>query len=165
MVMADPGNVTLRNVENADLPIFFEQQLDPEANRMAAFVRSNPRDRAAFDAHWQRILNAVGIVNKTILLGSEIAGHIACYPQDGELEVTYWLGREYWGKGIATQALKHLLQDITHRPLFARAAKDNVGSIKVLQKCGFKTVAEDKGFACGRGEETEEYILRLDAKN
>ena len=160
--MNNSATITLRNVEASDISIFFEQQLDLEANRMAAFVRLARRDRAVFDAHWKRIMNAPGIVNKTILRGDEIAGHIACFPQEGELEVTYWLGKEHWGKGVATQALKKLLQEMTHRPLFARAAKDNIGSVRVLQKCDFKIIGENKGFAQGRGEETEEYIFRLD---
>ncbi|MBE7158650.1 MAG: GNAT family N-acetyltransferase [Rhodospirillales bacterium] len=157
--------ITLRNVEDSDLPTFFEQQLDPEANRMAAFVNASRQERTAFDAHWKRILNSPGIVNKTILRGDQIAGQIACYPQEGELEVTYWLGREYWGQGIATQALQELLREISHRPVFARAAKDNHGSVKVLEKCGFKVIGEDSGFAQGRGEETEEYIFRLDGEH
>ena len=124
--MNDSVTITLRNVETSDISIFFEQQLDPEANRMAAFVRADPHDRAAFDAHWKRIMDSAGIVNKTILRGEEVADHVSCYPREGELEVTYWLGKKHWGKGIATQALKKLLQEITHRLLFARAAKDNI---------------------------------------
>ena len=162
--MNNPVTITLRNVETSDISIFFEQQLDREANRMAAFVRDDPHDRVAFDAHWKRILNSTGIVNKTILRGQEVAGHISCYPLEGELEVTYWLGKEHWDKGVATHALKALLQEITHRPLFARAAKDNVASAKVLQKCGFQIIGENKDFAQGRGEETEEYIFRLDGE-
>ena len=79
------------------------------------------------------------------------------------MEVTYWLGREFWGRGLATQALNkmlHLVVDVW--PILARAATDNIGSLSVLQKCGFKIVGENKDFANGRGEETEEYILRLD---
>jgi RimJ/RimL family protein N-acetyltransferase len=162
--MNNSVTITIRNVEASDISIFFEQQLDLEANRMAAFVRKDPHDRAAFDAHWKRIMDSPGIVNKTILVGEEVAGHISCYPQAGELQVTYWLGKKHCGKGVATQALKKLLQEITHRPLFARAAKDNLGSIRVLQKCGFRIIGENKDFAQGRGEETEEYILRLDGE-
>jgi RimJ/RimL family protein N-acetyltransferase len=163
--MNDSVPITLRNVETSDISIFFEQQLDPEAIRIAAFVRANRRDRAVFDAHWKRIMNSAGIVNKTILRGEEVVGHVSCYPQEGELEVSYWLGKKHWGKGLATAALKKLLQEISHRPIFARAAKDNVGSVRVLRKCDFKIIGEDKGFAEGRGEETEEYIFRLDAKS
>ena len=97
--MNDSVTITLRNVETSDISIFFEQQLDPEANRMAAFVRADPHDRAAFDAHWKRIMESTGIVNKTILRGEGVAGHISCYPQEGELEVTYWLGKKHWGQG------------------------------------------------------------------
>src|SRR5262249_16678867 len=126
--MNDSVTITLRNVETSDISIFFEQKLYPEANRMAGVVRADPHDRAAFDAHWKRLMNSTGIVSKTILRGDEVAGHISCYPQEGELEVTYWLGKKPWGsKGAATQALKKLLQEITHRPLFAKAAKDNIG--------------------------------------
>ena len=160
--MNDSVTVSLRDVETSDISIFFEQQLDPEANWMAAFVRNDRRDRAAFDAHWKQIMGLTGIVNKTIVRGEEVAGHISCYPEEGGLEVTYWLGKKHWGNGVATQALKKLLQEITHRPLFARAAKDNVRSIRVLQKCDFTIIGENKDFADGRGEETEEYIFRLD---
>jgi RimJ/RimL family protein N-acetyltransferase len=162
--MNNSVTITLRNVESSDISIFFEQQLDPEANRMAAFVRKERKDRAAFDAHWKRITDSTANVNKTILRGEEVAGHIACFPLDGELEVTYWIGKKHWCSGVATQALKILLQEITHRPIFARAAKDNIGSVRVLQKCDFKIIGEDKGFAQGRGEETEEYIFRLDGQ-
>jgi len=158
--MNNSVTITLRNAETSDISIFFEQQLDLEANRMAAFVRADLHDRAAFDAHWKRIMDSTGIVNKTILRGEEVSGHISCYPREGELEVTYWLGKKHWGKGVATQALKKLLQEITDRPIFARAAKDNIGSIRVLQKCDFKIIGENKDFAQGRGEETEEYIFR-----
>jgi RimJ/RimL family protein N-acetyltransferase len=78
------------------------------------------------------------------------------------MELTYWLGREFWGRGLATQALKRMLHLFVDRPLFARAAADNIGSIRVLQKCGFKIIGRNKDFAHGRGEDTEEYILRLD---
>ena len=96
--MNDSVTITLRKVETSDISIFFEQQLDPEANRMAAFVRADPHDRAAFEAHWRRIMDSTGIVNKTILRGEEVAGHISRYPQEGELEVTYWLGKKHWAR-------------------------------------------------------------------
>src|SRR5689334_18521781 len=127
--MNNSVTITLRNVEPFDVSIFYEQQLDPEASRMAAFVRKERQDRAVFDAHWKQIMDSTANVNKTILRGEEVAGCISCFPQEGEFEVTYWVEKKHWGKGVATQALKKLLQEITHRPLFARAAKDNIGSV------------------------------------
>jgi RimJ/RimL family protein N-acetyltransferase len=160
--MSGFASVTIRKVEPADLDIFFEQQLDPESIRMAAFVSRDPKDRVAFDAHWKKILNSPRITQRTIMAERQVAGYIGCFPNGEHMEVTYWLGREFWGRGLATEALNRMLRLVVDRPIIARAAADNIGSIKVLQKCGFKIVGEDKGFANGRGADTEEYILRLD---
>ncbi len=155
--------VSLRPVVEADLPIFFAQQLDPDANYMAAFTAKDPTDRAAFDAHWAKILANETIINQTVLLGGQVVGNVSSFEQFGEREVSYWLGKEFWGQGVATQALAAFLDILKTRPLFARAAKDNLASQRVLQKCGFTIIGEDNGFANARGTETEEFILRLDA--
>jgi RimJ/RimL family protein N-acetyltransferase len=155
--------VTLRPVEGDDLAIFFEQQLDPVANYMAAFTSEDPADREAFDAHWAKILGDDRTFNRTILLGRQVAGHIASFERFGQPEIGYWLGKAFWGKGIATQALALFLGEVTGRPLYARAVKDNLASIRVLEKCGFKVVGEDSGYAHARGGDVEEYILKLEA--
>jgi RimJ/RimL family protein N-acetyltransferase len=94
-------------------------------------------------------------------LGGDWPGHIACYPDGHNMEVTYWLGRGFWGRGLATQVLNRMLHFVVDRTIFARVATDNIRSIRVLRKCGFK-LSEKQRFANGRGEEKEEYILRLD---
>lgn len=155
--------VLLREVTADDLPIFFEQQLDPAANHMAAFTRKDPADREAFRAHWTRILGDESIPIKTILFDGHVAGSVLSFEQFGEREVSYWIGKEYWGKGIATKALAEFLGHVKVRPLYARAAKDNIASIRVLEKNGFAIVGEDKGFSNARGEEVAEFILILSA--
>lgn len=155
------GQITLREVQATDLPNFFEQESDPDANYMAAFTPENLTDRAAFDAHWAKILADDSTINRTILYDGQVAGNISHFVMFDEPSVSYWLGKPYWGKGIATQALKLFLEIVTTRPLYARAVKDNTGSIRVLQKCGFVIFGEDKGYAHGRGAEVEEYILKL----
>ncbi len=157
------AGVALRTVGEGDLAAFFVHQLDADANRMAAFTPADPSDQGAFRAHWRTIIGSSAITKRTILCDNEVVGHIMVYPHAGELEVTYWIGKAYWGKGVATNALLLLLNDFDSRPLYARAAKDNLGSIRVLQKCGFSIVGEDTGFAAGRGEVVEEHILRLNA--
>jgi len=160
--MSKSERITIRETEPSDLETFYEHQLDPEAIRMAAFVGKNPKDKVAFEAHWDKILNSSQNTTRTIVAEGQVAGHISCCPDGENLEVTYWLGREFWGRGLATQALNRMLQLVVGRPIFARAAADNIGSIRVLQKCGFRIIGENKDFANGRGEEAEEYILRLD---
>ena len=143
--MSGFANISLREVESSDLETFYEHQLDPEAIRMAAFVSKEPRDKVAFAAHWEKVLSSPLITNRTIVAEGQVAGHIACYPDGENMEVTYWLGREFWGKGLATVALERMLQLVGNRPIFARAATDNLGSLRVLRKCGFQIIGTGDG--------------------
>ncbi len=161
------SDVQLRDVRESDLPIFFEFQRDPVANRMAAFTARDPSDRAAFQAHWAKILSDETITNKTIVSDGRVVGHVAKFvdKEFGKPEVTYWIGREFWGRGLATKALSEFLRHVAVRPIYGRAAKDNLGSLRVLEKCGFRIVGHAKGFANARGEEVEEAMLELDAND
>jgi RimJ/RimL family protein N-acetyltransferase len=151
-------DVELRDVTPDDLPTLFEQQFDPEANRMAAFPA---RDREAFMAHWEKILRNPAGITKAIWSNGRLAGYVTAFRQSGEMEVGYWLGREYWGQGIATKALASFLGQVTARPLFAHVAKHNIGSIRVLEKCGFTVLREQKETV--HGEEAEELVMILEA--
>jgi RimJ/RimL family protein N-acetyltransferase len=151
--MLDGITVRLREVVPSDLPMHFEQQRDPESNRMAAVP---PRDRPAFDAHWARILVDPAVVVRTVLADEDVAGSVLSFVRDGQRQVGYWIAREHWGKGIATAALAELLREVTARPLFARVAADNHGSRRVLETCGFQPVAEE------RDEDVRLLVLRLD---
>jgi RimJ/RimL family protein N-acetyltransferase len=153
-------NVILREVQDSDLPVFFRHMSDPESNRMAAFTSEDPTDRAAFDTHWARI-RASDAVIRTVLADGEVVGHTAVYGPPEEREVTYVIDRAHWGRGIATLALRALLEVVPARPLHARAAADNAGSVRVLRKCGFVVTGHDRGFANARGEETDEVVLTL----
>ncbi|MEU6380519.1 GNAT family N-acetyltransferase [Streptomyces sp. NPDC046909] len=154
--------IALRAVHDSDLPVFFRQMNDPEALRMAAFTPKDPADRDAFEAHWKRIRATVD-VNRAVLVDGDVVGHAAVYGEPGEREVTYWIDRAYWGRGIATAALRALVVEVPERPLYARAAADNAASRRVLEKCGFRVTAQDRGFANARGEEIDEVVLKLDA--
>lgn len=148
--------VCLRDVEPADLPLLFEHQSDPESNRMAVV---NPRDAAAFDAHWARILGDASLVAKAILVDGKLAGQISCFKLDGLDAVGYWIGRDYWGKGVATRALGLLLEQVPIRPLYARAARSNLASIRVLQRCGFAITGYELSPATDRFPACEEAML------
>ena len=142
-----PRQILLRDVVADDLPIFYEQQLDPEANYMAAFTAKDPTDREAFMRRWQKILNDKSITSKTIISGGQVAGSVSSYRNEEMegLEVTYWLGKSYWSQGIATQALTAFLDIVQVRPTFARVAKDNPASRRALEKCGFTVCGEERG--------------------
>ncbi|MEU1853101.1 GNAT family N-acetyltransferase [Streptomyces sp. NPDC019990] len=154
-------NVELREVHDSDLPVFFRQMNDPEALHMAAFTPEDPSDRDAFDAQWARIRSSSAVV-RTVLADGDVVGSAAVYGEPGEREVTYWIDRAYWGKGIATAGLRALLAEVPERPLYARAASDNAGSLRVLEKCGFRAVAAAQGYAQARGAEIDETVLLLE---
>lgn len=155
------NKVILRDIKSSDLPVFFEHQKDDIANQMAAFTSKDPTNWDQFCQHWNRILTDDTIIKQAIILENKVVGHISSFEMFAEREVTYWVDREHWGKGIATDALKEFLFLVTIRPLYARAAKDNIGSRRVLEKWGFQLTGEDKGFANARNEEIEEFIFTL----
>jgi RimJ/RimL family protein N-acetyltransferase len=155
-------DVALRPVQDGDLDALFEQMRDPEAVRMAAFTAADPSDRAAFDAHMARVRTAPDITMRAVTCDGQFVGSIASFPLEGQTEITYWIQRAAWGRGIATRALALLLDLVPDRPLYARAASDNAGSLRVLHKSGFRDIGTEISFAAGRNAEIEETILRLD---
>jgi len=154
------SDVLLRDVTEGDLPIFFEDQLDPDAIQMVAFV---PRDREAFMAHWTKILGDDTTTIKTILFHGQVAGYIMKFEHSGKQELGYWIGKSYWGKGVATKALAEFLDHVKDRPLYASVATHNIGSLRVLEKCGFTIVGEVREFSSVGGKKFEGFILRLGA--
>jgi RimJ/RimL family protein N-acetyltransferase len=145
----------LRDVREEDLQTLFEQQWDPEAHRMAEFP---PRERDAFMSHWRKILEDSSGRKKAIVVGDEVAGNIVSWGAGSQRLVGYWLGREYWGRGIATAALSEFLCEETIRPLHAYVAAHNRGTIRVLEKCGFRRV----GDSTVGSEGVEEYLFELE---
>jgi RimJ/RimL family protein N-acetyltransferase len=150
--------MVLRDVVDSDVDAFYEHQLDPEATRMALFPS---RDREAFDAHWRRLLADDAATKKTIVDDGRVAGNVLCWEQDGRRLVGYWLGREFWGRGLATRALAELLQEVAARPLHAWVATSNVGSIRVLEKCGFVVAGSRTEHDEKLGEPVEELLFEL----
>jgi RimJ/RimL family protein N-acetyltransferase len=154
---AVPPAVSLREVHVGDLPILFEHQLDPEGARMAAFPS---RQHDAFMAHWAKIMASPTGTLRTVLSGESVAGHIGAWTDGADRLVGYWIGREFWGRGIATAALAQFLHYEPTRPLTARVVKHNVASIRVLQKVGFN-LAGDEAFNLPSGAKIEEFIFKL----
>ena len=132
--MSDPPRVILREVIDSDLPIFFEHQRDPEAVRMAAFPS---RDRDAFVKHWAKLRREPSKIIRTIVCDGQVAGNIGSWIAENRRLIGYWIGREFWDRGVATAALAAFVAEFKERPLHAFVAEHNVGSIRVLEKCNF----------------------------
>jgi RimJ/RimL family protein N-acetyltransferase len=154
--------IALRPVEDADLDALFEYMRDPESIWMAAFTAADPNDRNAFDLHVAKLRSSPDITHRAITSDGQLVGSIGAFVLDGDWEVTYWIDRAVWGRGIASQALELMMELVPARPLHARAASDNLASLRVLQKAGFASVGTDTGFAKGRNGVIEETLLRKD---
>lgn len=159
--MNTESEIILRPTIVQDLETLFTFQVDKEAIHQAAFTPKDPTDKSAYIAKYSKLLEDPTVNNQTILLENKIIGSLAKFVMSGDNEITYWIDKNYWGKGIATKALKKFLRIEKSRPIFGRVAFDNIGSQKVLEKCGFIKIGTDKGFANARQEEIEEYIYKL----
>jgi len=159
--MANDIEIILRKTELADLETLFVFQLDKDAIHLAAFTPKDPTDKPAYLQKYSKFLNDPEKNTQTIMVENRIAGSVAKFLMGGEAEITYWIDKKFWGKGIATKALKTFLKSENTRPVFARVAFDNFGSQRVLEKCGFVKIGRDKGFANARQTEIEEFIYKL----
>ncbi|MFB7891916.1 GNAT family N-acetyltransferase [Microbacterium sp. NPDC056044] len=155
------NHIELRPVDEDDLDAIFEMMRDREAIAMAAFTAEDPDDRAAFDAWVARELASPGVLSFVVTENGGFAGTAASFTVDGDREVTYWIARHAWGRGVATQALRLLVSREPIRPLFARAAAHNAASIAVLTKVGFTEVSRNVDYAPGVGREIEEIVFTL----
>ena len=154
-------NFEVRESMVEDVRAFYDQQLDPESQWMAAFTPEDPSDRDAYMKKWRKILADDSYQKRTIVVDGAVAGHVIIYPSEGQLEVTFWIGRRFWGHGLAQRALAQLLSDVPTRPLIARTAHDNEASKKVLQHNGFLFSHDETFFANARGAPIVENVYEL----
>jgi RimJ/RimL family protein N-acetyltransferase len=153
--------VRIRTVEDQDLDVFFDHQADQEATEMAAFPA---RDKDQFAKHWAKIRADDTTVQRTIVVDGTVAGNIGSWEQDGQRLLGYWIGREYWGRGVATEALAQFVRQVTTaRPLYAHVAVHNIGSVRVLEKCAFRRDRAQEAQAPAPDDGIEEFIFVLDA--
>jgi len=102
-----PTVAMLRNVVEGDLRTFFEHQRDPEAISMAA---SPTREWDAFVSHWRhKILGEPANEARTILVDDRVVGS---WEQDGRRLVGYWVGKEYWGRGVARSGARRIPENL-----------------------------------------------------
>lgn len=155
-------NITLRPSIVEDIEKFFEFQLDPEANYLAAFSAKYPNDKKAYLEKYTKLLHNPTVNMQTIVRGNTVIGTVTKYEIDGDAEITYWIDKPFWGQGVATKALQMFLELERKRPIFGHVAFDNYGSQHVLEKCGFMKIGVERGFANARQSEIEEFVYRFD---
>lgn len=154
------AEIQLRPVRRADLPWMYECQLDRESNAMAVVI---PRESTRFFAHWEQALVDDSVCARLIEVNESPAGWVSRFPSEDQATIGYWIARDFWGRGVATTALRLLLLEDSIRPLFARVATSNIASLRVLQKNGFTIVRQEWMPECERCPASDTYLLILDS--
>lgn len=162
----NPVAIVLRDVEDADLHAFYSYLQDPQAQSMASSSSEDGSDPQAFDTYWAKLRRSPTAAMRTIALAEDpehgVVGHIEKVDDEDRPYVRYWVDREYWGRGIGTNALRVFLDEVlTDRPVFARQPRSNEASLRVLTRNGFKHVGQDTGYDAMRGRMVDDIILRL----
>lgn len=156
--------VTLREVQDPDLEEFFVQLRDPQAAALAGDTFEAPNERQAFDAHWRHLREASDSMVRTIKVTEDsdqhVVGHIRDHVDSDQHLVSFWIDRSYWGRGVTTRALGQFLDELGHRPVYARAPRHNEAAIVVLRRNGFMPVSEESGYSPERGRMVDEVVLR-----
>ncbi|MGB3185653.1 MAG: GNAT family N-acetyltransferase [Ornithinimicrobium sp.] len=153
--------ITLRALHEDDLDDLFLWEGDAAATEMAAFTRSDPTDRAVFDSHYERVRSDPNITKRAIEESGTFAGMIASFTIESDRELTYWVDPQRWGRGIASEAVRLFIELETQRPLHARTAAQNRGSVTVLERNGFVKIGKETSWADGAAKEVLEHIYRL----
>jgi RimJ/RimL family protein N-acetyltransferase len=148
------GTVTLRDPTNADFEPIFAMMQDPVANAMS-MVHPLPRDQ--FEQRWHSTSDDPSIRKKIILCDAQVVGKVSSFTVEDETHVGYLVAQSHWGRGIMSEALRLFLELVEHRPLMAHVASSNVGSRRVLEKCGFVLIDERES------PETERYMACVEA--
>jgi RimJ/RimL family protein N-acetyltransferase len=143
----------LRPATTADVSVLATWQTDPQSVYAAAFM--TPADA------WRDILADPNNLLRCICYEGSVIGYVGTFPHDADREITYWLERSYWGRGLASAAVRMILAEEAHRPVFARVAADNAASIRVLERCGFRLVGESLQYAAARDAEIVERLYQL----
>ncbi|MBW5481266.1 GNAT family N-acetyltransferase [Streptomyces bambusae] len=160
--MTDTTRIRLRPAGPEDLDALWAMSTDPESAHMAAFPPvPGPADRADFDDRWKGRFADPDVEVHSVLADDEVVGNIVVFGPPQERLIGYTIARAHWGRGIASAAVRQLLEQVTHRPLYAWAATDNAGSLRVLAKCGFVVTGRETNWAHARGADTEEFMLSL----
>lgn len=155
------GHIDLRALKKRDADAVFAMMREPEGVRMAAFTTEDPDDRTSFDEWMSRHRASPDVEMYVITEDGDFVGTAGAFTIDSDREVTYWVRRAQWGRGIATEALRILVSREPVRPLFARAAAANLASIAVLTKVGFTEVSRDTAYAPGVAADVEEIVFVL----
>lgn len=139
----DGDDVSLRTVEEEDLPFLRDAINDPEVRRY--LPNRTPINLDAEREFYENVVASEGQVNLLVCSDGDPAGTIGLDPADavgGTGEIGLFLAPEFWGRGHGTEAAR-LMTDYAFRErrlhrVTARVLEPNVGSRRIWEKLGYR---------------------------
>lgn len=155
------AHIDLRDFDDDDHDAVFAMMRDREALELVAFTADHPDDPDEFDAWLHRRRAHPDVTLFTVTEDGGYAGTAALFRTEADREVTIWLARHAWGRGIGTATLEILVSREPERPLYARAAAHNAAAVAILRRVGFAEVSRAVSFAPGLGRDAEQVVFAL----
>ena len=161
--------ITLRDYNVTDIDRLVALANNRNVSRYLVYTFPYPYTRS--DAKWWIEVGSKAnkAITKVIELEGEFVGSVGFHPQSGwrshVAEIGYWIGEDYWGRGLATLALKRMSDHAFTLPalkkLYAPVLGANQASKRVLEKCGFalEGVFKKEVFKDGQYHDIHQYAL------
>jgi RimJ/RimL family protein N-acetyltransferase len=83
------------------------------------------------------------VIIRVITEDDLVVGYLLSWSTESCRMLGYWIGREFWGRGLASLGLRLFINELPMRPLQAHVASTNLGSQKVLDNNGFSLVSRE----------------------
>ena len=140
----------LRPWESTDMYSLYENARDEEVARSAGWLRHiSPETSLGVIENTLNKPGTYAIVPKSV--GRAVGSISLMFKreanmslEDNEAELGYWIGKSYWGNGYVPEAAKELiriaLDDLKLKRVWCCCTTDNVKSMRVQEKCGFRYV-------------------------
>ncbi len=155
MVKLETERLLFRDHEPGDLEAFCAMESDPEY-RWPQTVHTRAELERRFCETWLA-LKPMGLLATVFRANGRYIGRCGLYPlrdQSGQIVpkealIAFYLAREYWGRGLATEAgrrfITHGFEDLGLRRIEAGINAENRASIRVVEKLGFRLVRSGEG--------------------
>lgn len=164
-------NFRYRQIRPSDAEVLFHYASDPEVSRYTTWDphRDIDESREVISMFLNHFETGEGlefvIEDKATRQMLGLIGAVNMDTQNQSLEIGYWLGKEHWGKGIMTLALRDMIDFCFDRLKVVRIQAchfdENPASGRVMEKCGmrYEGLLHKAAFAKGRFWDVRLYAI------
>jgi [ribosomal protein S5]-alanine N-acetyltransferase len=160
---------TLRAWREGDQAELVRQANNPQVAMNLRDLFPQPYTARDADEWMARAARQVAGVHFAITVEDQVAGGIGLLPGSDvnriQAEIGYWLGQAWWGRGIATDAVRgltrHAFATLALNRLFATPFAPNLASCRVLEKAGYRCEGRMLGCAIKGGKILDQFLYAI----